>query len=240
MNKRIYSSLSTYILMSNTKNFAVIFDLDGLLADTEPLWGKSAAILLERKNRKYDPSLKPRVMGRHPLEVAKLYVEHFKLDDKPEDLLSERLEIVRNLYQKGITACAGTNELVTKLYCAKTKMAVASGSPSWLIKIALEQLNLDKQLPCFVGSNCVQNGKPAPDLFLLAAKLLSIKPKNCIVLEDSAAGIEAALAANMICVAVPSPETPTNIVDKAHVAVKSLTELSPTILQHLYLSYKKQ
>ena len=72
--------------MSSSEPVAVIFDLDGLLVDTEPVWSESARMLLERRGRRYDPALKLQFMGRHPLEVARMMVAHYELAEAPEAL----------------------------------------------------------------------------------------------------------------------------------------------------------
>ncbi|MFH1131555.1 MAG: HAD family phosphatase [Pseudomonadota bacterium] len=212
----------------------VIFDLDGLLADTEPIWSESEKTVLSRRGVTHDPDLKPKIMGRHPLEVAKILVCHYRLDDDPNKLMIERFSVLEQLYRKGIPPCAGAQKLVAQLADHNILMAVASGSPQFLIKVALKQLGLEKSIHIFVGSDEVERGKPAPDIFGLAAKRLGVAPKQCIVLEDSAAGIQAALAAGMICVAVPSPQTPKIEAQKAHLVVDSLTKLTPTILEEVF------
>ena len=78
--------------------YAVIFDLDGLLANTEPIWSESTQLLLSRRGKTFDPALKPRFMGRHPLEVAGLLAAHYGLQQSAADLLEERLAILRQLY----------------------------------------------------------------------------------------------------------------------------------------------
>jgi len=111
----------------------VIFDLDGLLADTEPMWSRSARILLEGKGRVYDPSQKTNYMGRAPIEVAKLMVAHYGLDDAPEDLTRQRLQILEGLYRDSpLSALPGARSLVQALTREGVPMAVASGSPGFL------------------------------------------------------------------------------------------------------------
>lgn len=210
---------------------AVIFDLDGLLADTEPLWSESARILLERRGRSYDSSLKTLFMGRQPAEVARIMKEHYSLRGPVEELLAERLEILEQLYATGpVTPMPGAVELVTTLEADEVPMAVASGSPGYLVRTVLETLGLRKQLPVALGSDEVDRGKPAPDLFLLAARRLGAAADRCVVLEDAPAGVQAALAAGMACVAVPGPDVPAGELADAHLTVSCLSELTPALL----------
>lgn len=208
--------------------FAVIFDLDGLLADTEPLWSESSDLLLRRRGHRFDPALKPQVMGRHPLEVARLLVERYRLVDEPQALHDERLEILRELYAtRTIPPKPGALELVHALGARRTPMAVASGSPGAILRVVLERIGLNRSIPVQVGSDEVRRGKPAPDLFLLAAERLGVAPARCVVLEDAIAGVEAARAAGMTVIAVPSPETPRGRVAQADLVVESLERLDP-------------
>ena len=213
---------------------AVIFDLDGLLADTEPSWSESARILLEGKGRVYDPSQKAVYMGRAPLEVAELMVVHYELSDAPAALVRQRLQILEGLYRSDPPGTLpGARELVAALADQGVPMAVASGSPTKLVEVVLEQLELGDAMTVYLGSDTVARGKPAPDLFLLAARWLGAEPRSCVVLEDAAAGVEAALAAGMACVAVPLAETPRHTVAAATRVVSSLERLTPADLLEL-------
>jgi HAD superfamily hydrolase (TIGR01509 family) len=215
---------------NSVHELAVIFDLDGLLADTEPLWSESARVLLERRGRSYDPGLKTLFMGRPPAEVARIMKEHYSLQGRVQELLAERLEILEQLYATGpVSPMPGAIELVTDLEAEDVPMAVASGSPGYLVRTVLETLGLRKQLPVALGSDEVDRGKPAPDLFLLAARRLGATADRCVVLEDAPAGVQAALAAGMACVAVPSPDVSAGEL-AAHLTVSCLSELTPALL----------
>lgn len=211
-------------------DFAAIFDLDGLLADTEPTWTESSIILLGRRGKTYDYSLKPKLMGRHPLEVLTLMAEYYGLDENPAQLLEERLEIIQELYRKKISPLPGAQELVRALHAAQVPMAVASGSPVILVETVLQSIGLASELCIRAGSNEVAHGKPAPDLFLLAAQRLQVPASICVVLEDAPAGVQAAHAAQMACIAVPGPLVKREQVDTADLIVTSLGELSVEVL----------
>ena len=212
----------------------VIFDLDGLLADTEPLWSESARLLLERKERIYDPTLRANYMGRAPLEVAQIMIQQYDLDDEPAALVRQRLQILEGLYREAtIGPLPGAQDLVLALAQQQVPMAVASGSPTHLVQLVLQRLGLRESMAVCLGSDAVARGKPAPDVFLLASRHLDARPGHCVVLEDAAAGVQAALAAQMFCVAVPSPETPAEEVAAAHLVVQSLEQISPADLHGL-------
>ena len=214
--------------------WAAIFDLDGLLADTEPLWSESARLLLARRGREYDPGLKLIFMGRHPLEVAGLLVERYGLEEDAGSLLDERLAILEELYaSKPIAAMPGAADLVAALAREGVPMAVASGSPTAVLKAVLGRLGLPGRFPVQLGSDQVARGKPAPDLFLLAAERLGVAPARCVVLEDAIAGVDAARAARMAVVAVPGEPVPRERVAHADLVAPSLAALTPAILARL-------
>lgn len=204
----------------------VIFDLDGLLADTEPIWNESARRLLTRRGLRWDPALKPRFMGRPPLVVAGMLVEHYRMEEDPRDLLAERMALLQSLYHEAdIQPMPGALALVNLLHRGGLPLAVASGSPTPIAHKVLGHLGLVESMAAIIGSDQVERGKPAPDIFLLAARELDLDPARCTVLEDAALGVEAALAAGMTCICVPSPETPAEAAARAHRVVKSLEEL---------------
>jgi HAD superfamily hydrolase (TIGR01509 family) len=216
---------------SPAPTLAVLFDLDGVLADTEPLWSRSAEVVLQRRGARFDPGLKPQFMGRHPLEVARIMVKHYDLDVAPEALLHERLTILREIYAAApIPAVSGARELVQALAAEGVPMAVASGSPGELVTAVLTSLGLIQTLPVHLGSDEVERGKPAPDLFEEAARRLGAAPARCVVVEDAVLGVQAAHAAKMACVALASAAVRTELLAGADRVVGSLTELSPALL----------
>ena len=214
--------------------YAVIFDLDGLLANTEPIWSKSTQLLLSRRGKTFDPALKPRFMGRHPLEVAGLLAAHYGLQQNAADLLEERLVILRQLYaERPIAAMPGALALVKALGQAAVPLAVASGSPLFLVQTVLERLELSESFAVQLGSDQVERGKPHPDLFLLAADRLGVAPPTCVVLEDAPAGVDAARAAGMAVAAVPSKDVPRDQVAHADLVLGSLEAVTPATLCRL-------
>jgi beta-phosphoglucomutase-like phosphatase (HAD superfamily) len=224
---------------------AVIFDLDGLLVDTEPMWNRSADIVLGRRGFEYDDDLRQRGMGRHPLEVARMMVEHYDLKDEPTALMRERLDEQRALYRSGISLLPGARPLAEALAQASIPMAVASGSPTELVNICLQAAGSPRDraagsartfrdhFGAVFGSDLVARGKPAPDLFLLAAKKMGIAPTSCLVLEDAPSGVVAAKAAKMSVVQVVRADAHVEGHSDADLVCQSLEQLSVPLLQTL-------
>lgn len=157
-----------------------------------------------------------------------MYVEHYQLDESPEAIRDERLAIIETLYRGGLPAMPGALELVAALAAQRVPLAVASGSPTRLVKVVLEAIDLKDAFVDAIGSDQVTNGKPSPELFLLAAERIGIQAERCVVIEDSIAGVTAALAAQMSCVhlaidgVAPLPE--------ADLVVATLERLFPQTL----------
>lgn len=221
-------------MMAERRLTAVLFDLDGLLAATEPLWIASADEVLGRRGVRWDQALREQVMGRPPLEVARFMVEHFALEDDPEALMNERLALQRRLYEThGIAAMPGGVALVEALVAEGIPRAIASGSPSSLVDESLRRMGLSEHFPVALGSDQVARGKPAPDVFLASAAALGVDPRGCVVLEDADNGVAAALAAEMICVKVLRGSCDDA---GAHRLVESLEMLDVPMLRELVAS----
>ena len=211
---------------------AVIFDLDGLLVDTEPVWGRSGDLVLAPFGHSWDRSLRPRVMGRSPRTVASVMVEHYGLDIAPEQLAARRLELQRQLYREaGVQLLPGARLLVEALVAADMPRAVASGSPTDLAEATLEGSGLRSFFDVCLGSDLVARGKPAPDIFRLAARHLDVEPADCVVLEDADSGVAAALAAGKICVKVAGVAG--SGAAGAHLHLPSLEKVDLSLLQGL-------
>ena len=207
-------------------SFAVIFDLDGVLVDTEPLWTRSADLLLERYGHRFDPSLKQKMMGRPALESATILRDRYELDRAPNALVDERLTILTQLLEAGISPMPGASQLVRALSLASIPLGVASGSPQRIVEHVLTQTGLLEYMQAVMGSDQVRHGKPNPEIFLTVADQLHCRPECCLVFEDSEAGILAALAAKMVCIAVASPFTPVDLQQRAQMYVSNLNQLT--------------
>lgn len=177
---------------------AVIFDMDGLLIDSEPLWDKSDTFFLKRKGFVYTPELRMRMMGTGQKEAIELLKKELGLKGKVEELIKERKAIFYNLFFKDVKLMKGSLRLIEKLSDRKILLAIATGGHSAKkVKEILRKFSLG---PCFsvvVSSDEVKNGKPHPDVYLFSAKELGVKPSECFVLEDAANGVLAGKAAGM-------------------------------------------
>ena len=184
-----------------------IFDLDGVLLDTEPLYTDATAQVAARFGKKYDWSIKRDCVGRGTLEAARIIVDALALPLSPEALVLERDRVLVDLVARA-PAIAGAEAFTRALAERGIPMAIATSTEAPLFAIKAAR-NRD-WLAIFRAAVCgddprVTRSKPAPDIFLAAAQDLGAPPADCLVFEDSPFGVEAARAAGTQVIALPDP-----------------------------------
>lgn len=202
---------------------AVIFDMDGLLIDSEPLWRKSHRQVLAGYGHSVSEDDVRAMAGRRTAEVADNWRQRFEMaQPNTEALTQEIVDTVVAEISKSGTALPGVGRLVDELARHKVPMAVASSSSTKMIDAVLDRLQLRKYMQAVHSGEHEERGKPFPDVFLTTAKSLGVAAADCVVFEDSINGVLAAKAAGMLCVAVP--EEPYNPIDfsSADLVVASL------------------
>ncbi|XP_030384160.1 pseudouridine-5'-phosphatase-like [Scaptodrosophila lebanonensis] len=208
-----------------------IFDNDGTLMDTEKLYSQAVEMTVLPYNKKYTFELKLRCMGLPAMEVSKLIVNELKLPITPEQFLQENSANTRRVLDH-TRLMPGAEQLVLHLHNHQIPMAIATSSArrSFAIK-ARPHLEL---LSCFshIVYGCdpeLEHGKPAPDIFLLAASRFncSAQPECCLVFEDSPNGVQGARAAGMQCVMTPDPRMPKEYTKCATQVLPSLLDFVP-------------
>jgi beta-phosphoglucomutase family hydrolase len=182
---------------------AVIFDMDGVIIDSEPLHRKLDDDLLAEYGIKISKEEQLGFIGVTTGYKWNIIKKKYKLSDSLEELIRKDRELyLANLKEnKDIKPIKGVDELIKFLYEKNLKLAVASSSPKNVIENVIERFKLEKYFSKFVTGDDVKNSKPSPDIFLKAAKLLKVEPKRCMVIEDSKNGVEASKNAGMYCVA---------------------------------------
>ncbi|MDA5282887.1 HAD family hydrolase [Streptomyces sp. NPDC054904] len=183
---------------------SVIFDLDGTLVDSEPNYYESGRLTLERHGvPDFTWEQHSRFIGIGTLETLEILKERYGLPAPVEQLLAEQNAAYLELARTRTEAFPEMRRFVELLHARGVPMAVASGSSREAIDAVLVGTGLDALLTTVVSAEEVAHGKPAPDVFLEAARRLGASPADCVVVEDAAPGAEAARAAGMACVAVP-------------------------------------
>ena len=204
----------------------VIFDLDGVLLDSEKLYTEATQRVVGEYGKTFDWSLKSLMMGRHELEAAELLVKTLELPITAEEYLRRQVPIAESLFPTAVEL-PGAEAFVETLTERGHVLAVGTSSTRRLYDLKTSQL------PWFSAFSAVVSGdhpevhalKPAPDIFLVAARAIGGDPARCLVIEDSPAGVLAARAAGMSVVAIPDAALPGERFSDAQLIVRSFAEL---------------
>lgn len=213
---------------------AVIFDLDGLLVDSEPLHQRAFNTYLERHKVGYqfERDEYARVFVGIPVQYnAQYLISRFGLRCTPDELLVEREAEFERLISdaSNLRAMPGLQRILSQLEEKHIRLAVASGSPRNQVEIMLNGLRLQNRFQVVVAGTDVPHTKPAPDVYLRAVRDLGVRKEDCIAVEDSATGIQAAKAAGLFAAAIPNQYTSRQDLSKADMWFKNLDELTTYI-----------
>ncbi len=211
---------------------AVIFDFDGLLVDSEPLHFATEKNLVERYGGVFNSDLFSSTLGKSTKDVLAYYQQKCKLDVDLNTLIKEHDKIFLELVDYKLKLMPGTLELIKLLKKERIKFIIASSGTSTYLNKALKKIHLLKDFHKFVSIEMVRHGKPAPDLFLEASRILKVYPTNCLVLEDASNGIEAAIQAKMNCILI-NKESTIDIKFSSIIRLKNLKEINTEILRSL-------
>jgi pseudouridine-5'-monophosphatase len=204
----------------------VIFDLDGVLLDTEKLYTEATQTVVGEYGKTFEWSLKSLMMGRHELEAAELLVRTLELPITAEEYLRRQIPIAEGLF---VTAAEvpGAEAFVAELAERGHALAVGTSSTRRLYDLKTSHLPWFSRFSAVVSGDHpeVKELKPAPDIFLAAARAMAADPAQCLVVEDSPAGVLAARAAGMSVVAIPDAALPSERFSGAQLIVRSFAEL---------------
>ena len=189
-------------MADNRKLEAVLFDMDGVVVDSEPLWTEAEKQLLARRNLPYSPSLKTAMMGRDARGAVGFLMEHYALAESLGELIEERNQLIAELFKEHLKAIPSALELVRSVIAAGTMTGLVSSSPKPLVELALEKLGATGLFDLTLSGDQVVRGKPAPDIYITAAEKLGVRPEYCLVIEDAPHGVAAAKDAGMCCLAI--------------------------------------
>ncbi len=204
---------------------AILFDMDGLLIDSEPVWHEVEVELIESCGYHYADEVREQGVGMRVDEFAAILQAHYpKLGGSPAAIESAITERMLQLPAERIQARPGAEAIIR--YAAQNNIprAIASSSSQAIIEHFVRLLGWEGWLPQRYSAECVPRGKPAPDIYLYAASQLGLPPARCLALEDSRAGTIAAIAAGTTCYTVP---------DLSHSALADFAEINPHIFHNL-------
>jgi len=213
---------------------AVVFDLDGVIIDSEQLWDEVREGLARERGGRWGEQAQADMMGMSSTEWSRYMHEVVGLPEPPEEINREVVRRMLARYSEHLPLIDGAGDAVKRL-AAHWPLGVASSSNRALIDHVLELSGL---APCFkvtVSSEEVERGKPAPDVYLEAARRLGAEPSRTVAIEDSASGIRSAHAAGMHVVAIPNRAfpPPADVLALANVVLESIKELDPEVVREV-------
>ena len=204
---------------------AVIFDLDGVLIDSEQVWDDVREQLARERGGRYTAQSQRDMMGMSSPEWSRYMHDVVGLPESPDEINREVVERMLARYAEGPPWIAGALDAVRRL-ADRWPLALASSSNREVIDVVLAAGDISGCFRATVSSEEVARGKPAPDVYLEAARRLGIDPACCTAIEDSHNGIRAAKAAGMRCVAVPNAHYPPGAVAaEADIVVASVSDV---------------
>ena len=211
---------------------AVVFDLDGVLLQTEEIWDEVREALARERGGRYDAKAQRAMMGMSSLEWSAYMHEELGVPDEPAEINAEVVRRMQERYRERLPLIEGAREAVERI-AARWPLAVASSSNRPLIDAVLELAGLTPFFRATVSSEEVAHGKPAPDVYLEAARRLGLPPSRCAAIEDSHSGIRSAKSAGLRVVAIPNPSFPPDpeALAEADVVLGTLDELVPSAVE---------
>ena len=186
---------------------AVIFDMDGVLVDSEVYWDKSRVDFARDRGAVWTDEFQRLAMGRSTVGWAGVMREKLALDETIDEIIAEMKARVITHYEARMPTRPGALESVSHMQ-QYFRVGLASGSPTEIIKAVLNITGLDQIFEVMIYGDDVPRGKPAPDIYLEALKALGVSPAVSLGIEDSANGLRSLKAAGMFAVAAPSPDFP--------------------------------
>jgi HAD superfamily hydrolase (TIGR01509 family) len=207
---------------------AVVFDLDGVLIDSEPVWEQVRRAYVAEVGGRWLRDSQQRLMGMSTGEWARYLSEDLGVGRPPEVVAAEVIDRMARRYDEELPLLPGAVEAVCRAG-ERWPLGLASSSPSRLIKTVLDATGLAPRFAVAMSTEEVRRGKPAPDVYLAVAGKLGVAPGTCVAIEDSSNGLRAAHAAGMRVVAVPHPAYPPQpdalaLADRVVAGLDELTE----------------
>jgi HAD superfamily hydrolase (TIGR01509 family) len=213
---------------------AVIFDLDGVLVDSEQLWNAAKEALVHDLGGRWREDAPQAMMGMSSPEWSAYMRDELGVGRDVEEINREVVRRMERLYRARLPLLPGAVEAVRALH-ARWPLGLASSSNREIIDLVLDVAGMAELFVATVSSEEVQRGKPAPDVYLEAARRLAVKPDRCVAIEDSGNGLRAGSTAGMAVIAVPNPHYPPDrdALALAAATVHGVHEVTPELVQRL-------
>ena len=211
---------------------AVVFDLDGVIVDSEHVWDAAREALARERGGRWHEKAQQDMMGMSSVEWSRYMHDVIGLKDPPEEISAEVVRRLEATYREELPLIDEAPEAVARL-AERWSLAVASSSNRPIIDLVLELGGLDRFFRATVSSEEVARGKPSPDVYLEAARRLGVDPTKTAAIEDSRNGILSAKVAGMRVIAIPNKRYPPGeeALAEADVVLESISELAPAAME---------
>lgn len=213
---------------------AVIFDLDGVLMDSEQLWNQAKEELTRSSGGHWRDDAPRAMMGMSSTEWARYLHDELGIPLDPEEINRQVVARMEELYRERLPLLPGALDVVRAMQ-RRWPLGLASSSNREIIELFLELTALDHAFTATISSEEVARGKPAPDVYLATAERIGVDPRRCTAIEDSSNGLRSAAAAGMAVIAVPNPHYPPepDALALAAATVRTITELTPQLVERV-------
>jgi len=220
------TATDSFVNLLGNRPSALIFDLDGTLLDTEPLYTTASQRVLDPYDQFFSPELKKMCIGRDSRQSAQITIDHASLPLSVDEYLAEREVHLLSLFENP-PEIAFAERFITTAYRAGIPLGLATSSHQHLCSLKLSRKEWASHFEKIIcGDNpSLQKGKPEPDIFLLCASEINAAPDQCIAFEDSPAGIQAATSAGMKVIAINSPYVDAEDLQAAELIINGYDEL---------------
>ncbi|MCX4474744.1 HAD family phosphatase [Micromonospora sp. NBC_01655] len=213
---------------------AVVFDLDGVIVDSEPVWEEVRRAYVAAHGGGWQPDTQRRLMGMSTGEWARYLSGELGVDRTAEQVATEVVDEMTRRYAQRVPVIDGADRVVRRL-ATRWPLGLASSSPTRLIAAALAATDLTDAFGATLSTEETAHGKPAPDVYLAVARRLGVDPARCVAVEDSSNGVRSAAAAGMRVVAVPHGAYPLDPDAErlAAVVLPAVGDLTPEVVAAL-------
>ena len=211
---------------------AVVFDLDGMLLASEEVWDEVREQYVREQGGRYDDEVQRALMGMSSTEWSRYLHDVAGVPAEPEAINDDVVRLMLERYRQQLPLIDGAADAVKRI-AARWPLGLASSSNRTLIDAVLDLSGLGRYFAVTVSSEEVAHGKPAPDVYLEAARRLGVDPARCAAIEDSHGGIRSAKSAGMRVVAIPNATYPPDdeALALADVVLGSIAELTPEVIE---------
>lgn len=206
---------------------AVLFDMDGVIVDTEPLHCKAYYTMFEKVDIDVSRALYESFTGQSTIEICRQLCQQFQLSETPETLVKLKREAFKHLFEfdDSLAMIDGVLDIIKEYHSKGLTLVLASSASMNTINFVFDRFNLNQYFVAKLSGADLKASKPHPEIFINAAKASGFKKEECMVIEDSTNGIAAANAAEIFCVGFMSPHSKNQEYDEANLVISSFSEI---------------